>query len=307
MKPTLLVLAAGMGSRYGGLKQIDPVGPTGEVILDYSIYDAIRAGFGKVVFVIRREIEADFRATIGARLQGRIEVAYAFQSLDDIPAGCEVPADRQKPWGTTHAILAARNCIREPFGVINADDFYGPRSFALLGESLSKLDATGLRFVLIGFPLRNTVSENGSVSRGVCTLDAEGHLMDIRECHGIHPVAGGIAVSRPNPSEEAAILDGTQTVSMNMWGFTPGFFAEAEKGFAQFLKALPDPLTSEYYIPTLVRDLIDSGAGRVEVQQSDETWLGVTYPEDMPLVREGLRRLIERGVYPEDLWGDVSP
>ncbi|MCC5850500.1 MAG: nucleotidyltransferase [Verrucomicrobia bacterium] len=298
MKPTLLVLAAGMGSRYGGLKQIDPVGPCGEVILDYSIHDAIRAGFGKVVFVIRKEIESDFRDTIGVRWQDRIDVAYAFQSLDDLPDGIEIPPSRQKPWGTTHAILAARNCIREPFGVINADDFYGPRSFQRLAGELSNLDAAALDFVLIGFPLHNTISENGTVSRGLCTLDALGNLAAIQECHEIRPVSEGIAVNRP---DGPALLDGTQTVSMNMWGFTPVFFDRAWEGFAQFLKKMPDPLKSEYYIPTLVQDLIDSGESRVAVKQSDETWLGVTYPEDKPIVHAGLAALIDKGVYPRKL------
>lgn len=300
--PTLLVLAAGMGSRYGGLKQIDPVGPSGEGLLDYSVVDALRAGFGKVVFIIRRDIEDAFRETIGARLESRLPVEYAFQELDDLPGGHTRPAGRTKPWGTTHAILAARNQIREPFGVINADDFYGPQSFQILADALRNpaASAAGEPWVLVGFPLRNTLSEHGTVSRGVCAVDPGGHLIAIEECEKIRALPGGgierLRDGKPEP------MDGGQTVSMNMWGFTPAFFDLAQTGFASFLDRLPNPLTAEYYIPTEVQTRIDCGEATVRVVPSPESWLGVTYPDDKPAVKAGLRALIGRGVYPANLW-----
>lgn len=300
MKPTLVVLAAGMGSRYGGLKQIDPVGPSGEVILDYSVYDAIRAGFGKVVFIIRKDIEDAFREALGSHFEGRIDVGYAFQSLEDVPEGFAVPEGRAKPWGTTHATLACRNVVNEPFGVINADDFYGRGSFELLANALVKRENSTGDHLLIGFPLRNTISEHGTVSRGICGVGTDGRLTEVEECHNIRPVDGGVEVGRASGTE---VLDGSQTVSMNMWGFTPDFFPAAQAGFARFLHKMENPLKSEYYIPTVVQDLIDDGSAKVEVIQSDETWLGVTYPEDKPMVIEGLKALIDRGVYPPSLWG----
>jgi hypothetical protein len=300
--PTLVVLAAGIGGRYGGLKQIDPVGPSGEGILDYSVHDAVRAGFGKVVFIIRREIEAAFREAIGSRLESRIPVEYAFQALNDLPGGHTVPEGRTKPWGTTHAILAARDLVREPFGVINADDFYGPQSFQLLADALRAPAPSGQSepWVLVGFPLRNTLSEHGTVSRGVCSVDDAGHLRTIEECEKIRPLPdGGIELLRGGTPET---VYGTQTVSMNMWGFTPAFFDKALAGFESFLSNLPNPLASEYYIPTEVQARIDSGEAAVRVVQSPESWLGVTYPDDKPAVKDGLHALINRGVYPEKLW-----
>lgn len=301
--PTLVVLAAGMGSRYGGLKQIDPVGPTGEGILDYSVYDAVRAGFGKVVFIIRRDIEEAFRESIGQRLEKQIPVEYAFQALEDLPGGHTVPEGRTKPWGTTHAILAARNLVHEPFGVINADDFYGPQSFQLLADALRALSASPPPepCVLVGFPLRNTLSEHGTVSRGVCSVDAAGHLKDIEECEQIRALPDGSVGLLRNGIPET--LDGTQTVSMNMWGFTPAFFDKAMHGFEAFLAAPPNPLTSEYYIPTEIQTRIDRGEAIVHVLQSPETWLGVTYPDDKAYVKAGLQSLIDQGIYAADLWG----
>lgn len=298
MKPTLLILAAGMGSRYGGLKQIDPVGPAGEVILDYSVFDAKRAGFGKVVFVIRRDIEEAFRKQVGARFEQHLDVEYVFQELEDLPEGFSVPAERVKPWGTVHAMLAAREVIREPFGVINADDFYGPGAFQLLAQALSSRDLASLDLVLIGYPLKNTVSEYGTVSRGLCEVK-EDHLVTVTECHEIRPVADGIEVNREGTLE---VVDGSQLVSMNTWGFTPALFEQALKGFSQFLRTNTDPAKGEYYIPTLVQHLIDSGKGEVEVLPADDSWLGVTYPEDKPMVQAGLRTLTEKGVYPHPLW-----
>lgn len=297
MKPTLVVLAAGMGSRYGGLKQIDPVGPSGEVILDYSVYDALRAGFGKIVFVIRRDIEEAFKQAVGSKYLGKIEVAYAFQQLDDLPDGAKVPEGREKPWGTAHAVLAARHAVDEPFGVINADDFYGRQSFQRLGDSLRGGDG-GLS--LIGFRLDNTVSEHGTVSRGLCRVDGDGRLREVVECHGIRPVEGGIEIRREGKTE---VVDGDRTVSMNMWGFPPDFFGSIQRGFAEFLREPPEPLKSEYYIPTVVQDLVDRDGASVKVVQSPAIWLGVTYPDDKPLVRRGIADLVAKGEYPDNLWG----
>lgn len=298
MKPTLLILAAGMGSRYGGLKQLDPVGPSGEVILDYSVHDALAAGFGKIVFVIRRDIEAAFKAQIGAHYQDRIAVDYVYQQLDDLPAGFSVPAGRQKPWGTLHALLAAREMIQEPFGVINADDFYGPGAFRTLAAALRARELRTHAYVLVAYPLKNTVSDHGTVSRGVCEV-VDGKLTGVEECHGIRPVAGGIEINRGDRTE---LVDGSQQVSMNTWGFTPDFFSEAEKGFEAFLGTLADPLKSEYYIPSIVQSLIDTGKAEVEVLSAADQWLGVTYPEDKAAVQTGLASLTARGVYRDPLW-----
>lgn len=294
MNTTLLVLAAGMGSRYGGLKQIDPVGPAGEVILDYSVYDAMRAGINRVVFVIRRDIEQAFRDAIGKRLESKVQVDYAFQELEDLPKGVSVPEGRTKPWGTTHAVLAARKLIREPFGVINADDFYGAESFRLLGDALREGGTT-----LVGFPLRNTLSENGSVSRGLCSVDSKGFLQSVEECHEIRPVEGGIELQR---GQERLLVDGSQTVSMNLWGFAADFMDKAEESFAAFLKGGGLAVKSECYLPATVQEWMDRGALRVKVVQSPETWLGVTYPGDKPLVKAGLQERIDAGLYPEKLW-----
>lgn len=298
MKPSLLILAAGMGSRYGGLKQIDPVGPAGEVILDYSVFDARRAGFGKVVFVIRRDIEKAFREQVGGRFEDKIDVEYVFQELDDLPEGFSMPEERSKPWGTVHAMLAARDVIHEPFGVINADDFYGPGAFQLLSDALGSKDPAGLDLILVGYPLKNTVSENGTVSRGMCEVN-DGKLISVTECHDIRPVADGIEVNREGTLE---VVDGSQLVSMNTWGFTPAIFDQAMDGFKNFLEANPDPAKGEYYIPTLVQQVMDAGKGKVEVLTAKDSWLGVTYPEDKPLVQAGLKELAGEGVYPDPLW-----
>lgn len=300
MKPTLIVLAAGMGSRYGGLKQLDPVGPSDEVILDYSVYDSIRAGFGKVVFVIRRDIEEAFKQQVGSKYEHRLPVEYAFQELGDLPEGFSVPEERVKPWGTVHAMLAARELVKEPFAVINADDFYGPGSFRLLAEALQDREVDSSEYVLVAYPLKNTVSPHGTVSRGVCEVSGEGQLISVEECHEIHPVAEGIQLSCGSGVE---VVEGSQLVSMNTWGFTPRFFEQGMEGFTDFLKDVPDPLKSEYYIPSLVQELIDRGEGRVEVIPSGESWLGVTYPEDKAAVQEGLRKLVAQGIYPASLWG----
>lgn len=302
VKPTLLVLAAGMGSRYGGLKQIDPIGPNGEIIIDYSICDAIRAGFGKVVFIIRKEIEKDFKECVGDRFKGIIAVDYVFQELHKLPEGFTVPEGRKKPWGTGHAILMAKGVINEPFAVINADDFYGRSGFAEMGKYLTQAaDKNGVSdFAMVGYVLRNTLSEHGSVSRGVCKLDADGDLIEVVERTTIEKKGNGaVAVDDPaNPVE----LTGDEYVSMNLWGFTPSYFDALENGFCAFLTARGNELKSEYYIAIPVTEMLESGKATVKVLPTQDSWFGITYPEDKPLVVESVRKLIARGDYPAKLF-----
>jgi hypothetical protein len=300
MKPTLLVLAAGMGSRYGGLKQIDPMGPSGETILDYSVYDALRAGFGKVVFIIRPDFEADFRERIAAKFAGRIEVGFAFQTLDRLPAGFAVPAGREKPWGTTHAILCAREAVATPFAVINADDFYGRDSYAVLGRRLATLSNDALDFCMVGFTLKNTLSDHGTVARGVCRTDASGRLTDIRELTKIARTAGGAE----NRSEDGTVtpLTGEEPVSMNMWGFTPAIFPLLDADFRAFLQAKGGEPKSESYIPMAVGNLVAAGSARCDVLRTSSAWFGVTYREDKPSVQASILELVRQGAYPSALW-----
>jgi choline kinase len=300
MKPTLVVMAAGIGSRYGGLKQVDPIGPGGEIVIDYSVYDAIRAGFGKVVFIIRKEIEGPFREVVEPHFRGRIPFEYVHQELDMLPPGFKVPADRKKPWGTTHAILACRDKVREPFGVVNADDFYGRRSFELLSKALQKKDAGSADYVLIGFLIRNTLSEHGAVSRGVCEVSDAGRLVKVVERTKIERMDGRIQMIEDDGrwvdlAEEAV-------VSMNMWGFTPRVFGQFDGIFKAFLESDANNPKAECYIPTSVDALIHRGEASVEVASSPDTWLGMTYTEDKPWVIEGVRKLIRAGEYPERLW-----
>jgi len=295
-KPTLLVLAAGMGSRYGGLKQIDPVGPNGETIIDYSIYDALRAGFGKVVFVIRRDIEDQFKKIIGVRFEKKVPVEYVFQELDKLPAGCAVPPGRTKPWGTGHAILMAAETVREPFAAINADDFYGATSFRVLAKHLGSGSGD---FAMVGFVLRNTLSEFGSVARGVCKTNADSFLESVTEMTKIERDGGG--AKTVGPDGKALALTGDETVSMNMWGFTPALFGDLQKLFAKFLEQRGNEEKSEFYIPAAVNDLVRAGRARVKVLRTSDPWFGVTYREDRPFVVEGIRKLIARGDYPEKL------
>ncbi|HWT65187.1 MAG TPA: sugar phosphate nucleotidyltransferase [Terracidiphilus sp.] len=294
--PTLVVLAAGMGSRYGGLKQIDPVGPSGEAILDYSVYDALRAGFSRVVFVIRRDIEEAFRASVGSRYEGRIAVDYAFQQIDDLPAPFIVPEGRTKPWGTAHAILAARNIVHEPFAVINADDFYGAEGYRLLAAHLTSGTAD---HAMVGFILRNTLSEFGSVARGVCTVSSEGLLESVVETTGIEPDGTG---ARAVNGDHIQQLTGDEIVSMNMWGFQPAVFSDLSAYFANFLAARCADLKAECYLPAAVTAAIDAGRARVRVLASQDAWFGVTYREDRPRVIQSLSDLIAAGRYPEKLW-----
>ncbi len=296
MKPTLLVLAAGMGSRYGGLKQMDGLGPNGEIIMDYSINDAIRAGFGKVVFVIRHSFEAEFKAKINAEHFGnRIAVEYVFQELDYLPKGFTVPEGREKPWGTNHAILMAKDVIHEPFAIINADDFYGRDAFRVIGDHLRRIEGTEGKYCMVGYRLENTLSENGSVSRGVCSVDADGLLAGMTERTSIARTPDGIAYQDPDGSSHPLPADAT--VSMNLFGFTPDYFAKSEKLFVTFLKEKGAELKSEYYIPYAVNTFINEGRATMTVLKTSARWFGVTYKEDRPMVVERLRQLHEQGEY----------
>jgi UTP-glucose-1-phosphate uridylyltransferase len=297
VKPTLLILAAGMGSRYGGLKQIDPVGPHGETIIDYSIYDALRAGFGKLVFVIRKDIEQPFKEIVGARFEKHAAVEYVFQQLDDLPPGFSVPPNRQKPWGTGQAILAAANVIREPFAVINADDFYGANSFHQLAERLQSGDAD---YAMVGFVLRNTLSEFGSVARGVCRMTGDGYLQSVTEITGIQ--VDGTNAKYTDNAKNNHQLAGDTIVSMNLWGFSPTLFGHLRTQFVEFLRQHGREEKSEFYIPVVVNTLVETGRERCQVLRSPDSWFGVTYREDRPRVVESIRALIARGEYPEKLW-----
>ena len=282
-----------MGSRYGGLKQIDAVGPSGETILDFSVYDASRAGFGQIVFVIRRDIEDAFRQSIGARFEQRIPVKYVFQEIDDLPPGFTVPAGRTKPWGTTQAVLAAAEVIHEPFAVINADDFYGQESFQSLSRHL-QTESSG--YAMIGFILRNTLSEFGSVARGISAVDENGYLASVVEVTGIERDSGEIKAAG------GLRLSGDEIVSMNMWGFTPRVFDQLRAYFESFLEANSLDQRAECYLPNAVNSLIHSGESRVRVLPTSEAWFGVTYREDRPRVVENIGRLVSSGVYPKRLW-----
>ena len=300
VKPTLVVLAAGIGSRYGGLKQIDPIGPAGEIVIDYSIFDAIRAGFGKIVFIIRRDIEEAFRAKLEPNIKGRVAIDYVFQDMtSELPAGFQIPAERKKPWGTTHATLVAKGVVKEPFGVVNADDFYGRQSYEVLAEFLRNVKPDTPSYAIVGFVLRNTLSEHGTVSRGVCQADARGNLQTVVERLKIEK-AGRAA--RYLDGETWVPLTADEPVSMNMWGFTPNFFAQAESAFRDFIAQSGTLPKSECLLPTTVDNLIKRGAATVKLLASTESWLGVTYPEDKPAVAAGVKKLVDAGLYPAPLW-----
>jgi len=297
MKPTLLVLAAGMGSRYGGLKQMDGVGPNGEIIMDYSVNDAIRAGFGKVVFVIRHSFAEEFQKKINAEHFGnRIAVEYVYQELDNLPAGFKVPEGREKPWGTNHAILMAKEVIHEPFAIINADDFYGRDGFMVIGEHLRTLENAKGQYCMVGYRLENTLSENGTVSRGVCNIDAEGHLVGMTERTSIGRNAQGIIEYKDTDGSLHPLAPDT-TVSMNLFGFTPDYLTESEKLFVQWLQEHGNEMKSEYYIPFAVNTFINSGYATMKVLKTTAQWFGVTYKEDRPMVVERLKKLHEEGIY----------
>jgi dTDP-glucose pyrophosphorylase len=296
-KPTLLILAAGMGSRYGGLKQIDPIGPAGETIIDYSIYDAMRAGFGKLVFVIRRDFEAQFKEIVGSRFEKRVPVEYIYQELDKLPPGYSLPPGRTKPWGTTHAILLARDVINEPFAAINADDFYGADSFRVLAEQLR---SGSQDYAMVGYVLRNTLSDYGSVARGVCSVSPDGYLKEVVERTKIERDGRGAKFT--DAQGKTTNLTGDELVSMNFWGFMPSLFPHLQDKLVEFLKKnLQDP-KAECYIPTSVNDLVKAGKARTKVLRTNSSWFGVTYREDRPHVLESVRALIAKGEYPEKLW-----
>jgi hypothetical protein len=296
-KPSLLVMAAGMGSRYGGLKQIDPVGPSGETLMDYSIFDAMRAGFGRVVFVIRKDIETPFRETIGAKFEKRIPVDYVYQELDKIPAGFKIPEGRTKPWGTTQAVLMAEDAIHEPFAVINADDFYGAEGYQVLEKHLTSGSPD---YAMVGFVLRNTLSDFGSVARGVSKADSNGYLETVSELTSI--VREGNGGKNTDPSGNETHLTGDELVSMNMWGFTPQVFPQLRERFRAFLERGATELKSEHYVPSAVNELVSSGQARVKVLRTNDTWFGVTYREDRPRVIDSIAALVRKGKYPEKLW-----
>lgn len=299
-QPTLLILAAGMGSRYGGLKQIDPVGPSGEIVLDYSLFDALRAGFGRAVFVIRREIEAPFRERVGAKWEARIPCTYVHQELTDVPAGFSVPANREKPWGTAHAVLAGRQEISGPFAAINADDFYGADSFRTVAGHLTGA-AGPADHCMVAFRLGQTLSEHGSVSRGVCLCGTDRLLTGIRECTKITRRADGSLWDEPEGQEPAA-LTGEEPVSMNCWGFMPSVFGELDRAFGEFLRGEGGRTPkAEFVIPGVVDDMIRAGRGTVKVLETASRWFGVTYREDKEAVQASIRALVAAGDYPEKL------
>lgn len=300
MKPTLVVMAAGVGSRYGGLKQIDPVGPNGEIILDYSVFDAIRAGFEKVVFIIRRDIEKDFKAIIGSHFAGRIKVEYVFQELTDLPAGFSVPEGRVKPWGTGQAVLACRKTVREPFGVINADDLYGAESYKILAGYLSKLDPACDAYALVGFRIDHTLSDHGHVTRGICEIDAANMLLGVTERFKIEKTAMGARYQ--DEKEQWVGLKGDEIASMNMWGFTPTLFTHLEEKFPVFLKGAAGNLKAEFLMPSVADALIKEHKITMKVLGTPAKWLGVTYKEDKPEVVRKVGEQVKNKIYPSPLW-----
>lgn len=302
MKPTLLILAAGMGSRYGSLKQMDGVGPNNEAILDYSVFDAIRAGFGKVVFVIRHSFAQDFMSVFSPeRFGGQIEVEYVFQELDMLPEGYSIPEGREKPWGTNHAIMSGASAITTPFAAINADDFYGQEAFKVLGDYLKSVEGKKGEYAMVGYSLSKTMSDFGSVARGVTEVDSEGYMTKIVERLSISKDGDG---AKYTDSEGDHALDINSTVSMNFFGFTPDYFEYSKQRFASFLDSAIESgnLKAEYLMPTVVSELKDEGLARMKVLSSDAKWFGVTYKEDRPLVVAAIQKLVDEGLYPAKLW-----
>ncbi len=306
-KPILLVMAAGMGSRYGGLKQMDPIGPSGEVIIDYSIYDAKRAGFETVVFIIKKEIEEQFREVVGNHIAEHMEVRYAFQELENLPEGYEAPEERVKPWGTAHAVLSASDVIDAPFAVINADDYYGRDAYKIIFDYLSEhghQQQAPYDFCMVGYLLGNTVSENGHVARGICTTDKDGYLESIVERTRIETYKDGIHFSE-DEGKSWTDLPADTIVSMNLWGFPAVFTDEIRRGMEAFLDRTlkENPLKGEYFLPDVVRKLLNENKAKVKVLHSEDKWYGVTYQADKPLVVKAIADKIEKGDYPADLWG----
>ena len=305
--PTLIIMAAGIGSRYGGLKQVDPIGPNGEIIIDYSIFDALRAGFGKVVFVIRKDIEEAFREKIGSKIDQRVETAYIFQDVKDVPPGVSIPPERSKPWGTAHAVLSCKNVVSTPFAVINADDFYGRQPFDDMAAYLRQAQdgPNGYDYSMAGYILSNTLSEFGSVARGVCSIDANGCLVEVNERTKIE--RDGLAARYSEDGEHWIHLAGDSIVSMNFWGFTPSFFGEVEAGFPRFFeRSAANLLKAEFFLPDMVNSLLQAGKASVRVLPVKERWFGVTNKADRAYVQAALRELVEDGVYPSDLWGAAA-
>jgi hypothetical protein len=302
-KLTLVVMAAGIGSRYGGLKQVDPIGPNGEILIHYSVYDALRAGFDRVVFVIRRDIEAAFRETMGSEIERHADVAYVYQELGDLPPGFSVPSGRVKPWGTAHAILCCRGSVTTPFAAINADDFYGAGAYRTLVAYLSRArdQEDPPEYCMVAYVLRNTLSEHGHVARGVCEVTPDGYLKSIRELLHIEMLADGIKYR--NEHDAWVPLPGDSAVSMNIWGFTLSLFDALGDRFPRFLAQNMQNLKSEFLLPNLVGNLVRENCARVRVLPTDERWFGVTYQADRPRVQAAVRNLIARGQYPETLWG----
>ncbi len=301
-KPVLVILAAGMGSRYGGLKQMDPIGSNGEVIIDFSLYDAMKAGFETVVCIIKREIEEDFRRMMDAGAARKLNVLYAFQEKDDLPEGYSVPEGRTKPWGTGHAILAARELVDAPFAIINADDYYGPEAFKTMYDYLSSAeDGEKYDYSMVGYYIQNTLSDNGGVTRGVC-LGKDGYLKKIRETSGIERKADGV-IRYPDGDGEGEIADGT-LVSMNMFGFTPSIMKELWERFPKALDSIlaDKPLKGEFFIPAVVGELVEEGRARVRILSSSDRWYGVTYHEDREVVVKAMQSKKDQGIYPEKLW-----
>jgi dTDP-glucose pyrophosphorylase len=299
---TLVILAAGMGSRYGGMKQIDPINDDGNFIIDFSIYDAIQAGFTKVVFIIKEENLNDFKETIGNRINKYIDVEYAFQKISNVPEWYTVSKDRTKPWGTTQALMSIIGIVNEPFAVINSDDFYGRESFQILAQHLKKQQnyVGKPQFCMAGYSLKNTVTEHGAVNRGVCNISSAGHLISITEARDIIPIGNGLA-EYPN-GEEKLTLNLDTVVSMNCWGFTPELFPYLNDEFENFLKNIKNPLKDESYLTDVIDVMIKSNACNVIVYNTNACWLGVTYAEDKPAVVQGIKKLIDAGIYPEHLW-----
>ena len=301
MKPALVILAAGIGSRYGSLKQVDPLGPSGETLMDYSLFDAVRTGFGRCVFVIQRSMERDFREIVLRKLDGRVEADFVFQEISDLPAGFSVPPERAKPWGTAHAVLAAEPKIEGTFAVINADDFYGYDAFRVMGEFLAGVNREDNRFGVVGYDLNSTLSDYGAVARGVCEVDKEGFLEGIVERTRIVRTKFGIVSE--DPSGHHIPLGPDKTVSMNFWGFTPVYFDYTRTVFTKFLEDHgPDP-KAEFFIPLAVNHMIKDGAVTCRVLPTTARWFGVTYKADRPMVVDALARLVAAGEYPGDLWG----
>ena len=300
MKPTLFILAAGMGSRYGGLKQLDGLGPNGETIMDYSVFDAMRAGFGKVVFVIRKDFEEDFRKVVLSKYADHVPCEVCFQGIDNLPEGFTRNPERTKPWGTNHAVLMAKDLIHEPFMVINADDFYGKESFEVMAKFLLDVNGQEGKYCMAGYRVGNTLSEHGTVSRGVCATDKMGFLTDVVERTAIENKDGHIVFPDENGNEVEIPFD--TPVSMNMWGFTPEYFKYTEEAFKAFLTENAQELKAEFYIPTLVNDMIKSGKATCQVLDTTAKWFGVTYADDRQMVVDKIQALVDAGVYPNKLF-----